>query len=47
MSELMQGLKIFARKGGDKAKLEGEVCLEMRGLPYFIEIVPEIPYDAA
>ena len=52
MSEVIGSLKMFARKGrgeegGGKAELEGEVCLEMRGLPYFIEIVLEISYDAA
>ena len=35
----MGGLNIFARKGG--------VCLEMGGLPYYIEVFLEIPHDPA
>ena len=38
------GLKIFARKGG--VRQNGRVCLEMGGLPYYIEVFLEIPHDA-
>ena len=43
--EMGGGLKTFARKGG-LCKMGG-VCLEMGGLPYYIEVFLEIPHDAA
>ena len=38
--------KFLLEKGG-LGKMGGGVCLEMGGLPYYIEVFLEIPHDAA
>ena len=45
LMEMDGGLKIFARKGG--VRQNEWVCLEIGGLPYYIEVFLEIPHDAA